>query len=270
MANKPNASDQFLIDQAANAGLSVEEFTKLVFGAVNESADTSVRQVGQVASNQIVQSMTAEDKVVVKQVSLAEQEAEQFADHEPLLDAAGKHLLSHGDRSITEVIIRNRYDEHGNMSIWLHKVGETPKQQFSPPTQPRKPVYWHNGNSWGELKDFLKQWGIIVNPGSTDSTYLRSELENKKPGACRIPDDAMIEHPSIPDSEVGIGVPLVEYYEWWKSRTNSIENTLLLKPDGSILPHEEWQELPDAPLAESAEEPSTDELDAIDAGNEPE
>ncbi len=81
MANKPSVKEQFLLDAAAAAGLSVEEYTTLVFGAVAESTDTAVRQAGQVASNQIVQSMTAEDKVVVKQVSLAEQEAEQFADH---------------------------------------------------------------------------------------------------------------------------------------------------------------------------------------------
>ena len=269
MANKLNAHDQKLADMAAALGVSVAEFTRTVYGAVAESEDAEIVQQSQIQATRVVQGLTPEAKLVVKKANEADMEAEQFADHEPMLDAVGKHLLAHGDRSLTEVIIRNRYDTLGNMSIWLHKVGEMPKQQFSPPTQPRKPVYWHNGSSWGELKDFLKQWGIVVNPGSTDSTYLRRELENKKPGACRIPDDAMIEHPSIPNSEVGVGVPLVEYYEWWKARTKDIENTLLLKPDGSKLPHEEWQEMPDAPLAEGEEEPSEDELDSIES-EEPE
>jgi len=270
MANKLNAHDQQLADMAEKMGVSVEEFTRIVYGAVAESENATVIQQSQIQANKTVQGFTPEVKLVVKEATKADEEADLLRDHEPLLLATGNHLLAHGDRSITEVIIRNRYDALGNMSIWLHKAGEMPKQQFSPPTQPRKPVYWHNGSSWGELKDFLKQWGIIVNEGSTDSTYLRRELENKKPGACRIPDDAMIEHPTIPNSEVGVGVPLVEYYEWWKARTKDTENTLLLKPDGSRLPHEEWQELPDAPLAEGDEEPSEDALDAIDAGEEPE
>ena len=270
MANKLNAHDQKLADMAEKLGVSVAEFTRTVYGAVAESEDAEIVQQSQIQATRVVQGLTPEAKLVVKEANKADVEAEQFADHEPMLDAVGKHLLAHGDRSIAEVIIRNRYDALGNMSIWLHKVGEMPKQQFSPPTQPRKPVYWHNGTSWGELKDFLLQWGIVVKSGSSDSTYLRRELESKKPGACRIPDDAMIEHPTIPNSEVGVGVPLVEYYEWWKARTKDIENTLLLKPDGSILPHEEWQELPDAPLAEGDEEPSEDALDAIDAGEEPE
>ena len=66
MANKPNTADQKLIAAAAHAGMSVEEFTAMVFGAVNESEDATVRQVAQVASNRIVQSMTAEDKLVVR------------------------------------------------------------------------------------------------------------------------------------------------------------------------------------------------------------
>ena len=269
MANKLNAHDQQLADMAEKMGVTVEEFMRTVYGAVAGSEDATVTQQNQIQANKTVQGFTPEVRLVVKEATKADAEAEEFAEHEPMLNAVGNHLLAHGDRSLTEVIIRNRYDALGNMSIWLHKVGEMPKQQFSPPTQPRKPVYWHNGSSWGELKDFLKQWGIVVNPGSTDSTYLRRELENKKPGACRIPDDAMIEHPSIPNSEVGVGVPLVEYYEWWKARTKDIENTLLLKPDGSKLPHEEWQEMPDAPLAEGEEEPSEDELDSIES-EEPE
>jgi len=267
MANKPNTADQKLIDAAAHAGMSVEEFTAMVFGAVKDSEDVSVRQVAQVASNQIVQSMTAEDKLVVKEASQAQVEADNYAAYAPMLNSVGNVLLAKGDRSITEVIIRNRYDALGNMSIWVHKAGPTPKAQFSPPTQPRKPVYWHNGNSWGELKDFLAQWGIIVNDGSTPSTYLRRELQNKRPGACRIPDDARIEHPSIPNSAVGVGVSLIEYYEWWHNRTKATENTLLLKPDGSELPHDEWQELPDAELGDD-EEPSDDELNEIDEESE--
>ena len=267
MANKPNTADQKLIEAAAHAGMSVEEFTAMVYGAVMESEDPSVRQVAQVASNRIVQGMTAEDKLVVKEATEAQTEAENFAEYEPMLDSVGKMLLAKGDRGIGEVIIRNRYDAKGNMSIWLHKAGPMPKAQLSPPTQPRKPVYWHNGNSWGELKDFLKQWGIIVGAGSTAATYLRRELQNKKPGACRIPDDARIEHPSIPNSQVGVGVSLIEYYEWWLNRTKAIENTLLLKPDGSALPHEEWQEMPDAELGDD-EEPSDDELDEIDQESE--
>ena len=267
MANKLNAHDQKLADMAEALGVSVEEFTRTVYGAVAESENATIVQQSQIQSTRVVQGLTPEAKLVVKEANKADVEAEQFADHEPMLDAVGKHLLAHGDRSIAEVIIRNRYDALGNMSIWLHKAGDMPKQQFSPPTQPRKPVYWHNGTSWGELKDFLLQWGIVVKSGSSDSTYLRRELESKKPGACRIPDDAMIEHPTIPNSEVGVGVPLVEYYEWWKNRQKDTENTLLLKPDGSALPHEEWQELPDAELGDD-EEPSDDELDEIDQESE--
>ena len=54
MANKPNTADQKLIEAAAHAGMSVEEFTAMVYGAVMESEDPSVRQVAQVASNRIV------------------------------------------------------------------------------------------------------------------------------------------------------------------------------------------------------------------------
>ena len=56
MANKLNAHDQMLADMAEKMGVTVEEFTRTVYGAVAGSEDAEIVQQGQIQATDVGRS----------------------------------------------------------------------------------------------------------------------------------------------------------------------------------------------------------------------